>query len=81
MRSEDDSTLLVSLGDLLHHLPHESASFGIHAGRWLVEQDDRRIAKQGDGNGKLSLVSTTESLRLFISVVFQVKLLNRFLNH
>jgi hypothetical protein len=41
---EDDTSVLLAMGDARDHLPHESASSGVHAGGGLVQQDYLRVA-------------------------------------
>ena len=50
MGRQDDSRFLITLGDLLYDLPHEASSFGIHASRGFVQEDDRRVTNQGHGD-------------------------------
>ena len=80
MCSEDNGGFLVTLGDFLHDLPHESPRFWVHTCTRLVKKDDRWVTDQGHRYRKLSLVSSAECASELVSVVLQVEVADRLLD-
>ena len=75
MRGKNNGTVLVA-GDLADHFPHEASSLRVHTCRRLVQQDDGRVAQNGNCNTDFSLVASTERAGGLVSVRFKSEFLD-----
>ena len=62
-------------------MPHKASRLGIHTSRGFVQKNDWRVADQGHCDLKFSLVATAESSSHLVAVIFQIQVLDRFLDY
>lgn len=56
MGGDDDG--LARLADPCHSAPEQAPGHRVHASSWLIQEDDRRLSKQGNASAQLPLVTT-----------------------
>uniref|UniRef100_A0A1I8H3C2 DDE_Tnp_1_7 domain-containing protein n=1 Tax=Macrostomum lignano TaxID=282301 RepID=A0A1I8H3C2_9PLAT len=66
----------VELG-VQQQLEHEALVLGIYAGRGLVDDDERRVAQQSDGEAETPLVAARQLAGLLVAVLRQAEALHQ----
>ena len=75
MGRQDDTRVLSFFGNVRDYFPHKLLGSWVHSSWWLVEENDLRVAQDGDCCLKLPFVASRERISWLVNVLVDIQLL------